>query len=99
MDTIRNVQTDNVGYADVGVDPTFLEIIDPASLYVLSVVGEGGPCGAIAFNGRIQIRRAQPDDRVTITVAGKRLGMTDRLVRYPEDIARRNNAFWNQAWQ
>jgi len=99
IDTIRDVRLDNSGGGDVPVDPIFLEVVEPGSLYVLSAVGKLGPCGAAIADRRAEIHGGVPLDSVTITVAGKRRGMISRLVRYSSEVAARNNAFWNQAWK
>jgi len=95
------VRLDKTGQARADIDPIWIETCEPGSLYVLSACGAlGGVGAAICCGGnRIHCQNGEPEDTVTVTVAGLRRGMTLRLQEYPADVAMKNNDFWNTAWK
>jgi len=98
-DTVPPLVTDANGVASGTAHPMFMEMIEPGTAYVFSAVGRRGACGAFVDNGAIVVQGGQPNDKITVTLAGKRRGMTGRFVKFSAEAAERNNAFWNQAWK
>jgi hypothetical protein len=83
---------DGMGRAEI--EPVFAEVCANGTIEPFSMVPE-----TVRVNGRHLTVAGPPGARVLVTLAGVRKGMPGRFMRVSEERARRNNAFWNQAWK
>jgi hypothetical protein len=97
--------------AEVPIDPTFLQVVEPGSVKVLSVVPEKPVLtGAQVIRDQVVVRKenrigvperpgAVPDlTNVVMVVAGIRRGTRgQRFTRFTEEQKRSNDQFWSRA--
>jgi len=92
------VTLDDHGSGGVPLPAIWLEACEPQTVGVFAAVGHAEPCAASIEEDRAVTVSGGPLDTVDVTVCGVRKGMTERLKTFPPEVAKRNNAFWRQAW-
>lgn len=93
------VRLDASGTACTPIHGLLLECCEEESIRPLSAVpSEAGPCGVEIADTEV-IVTGPPGAEVALWLAGVRKGQPGRFIEVSEARARRNNAFWAQAWK